>query len=268
MLKKVLFTSICFALISGCALMDSSDVDTEKQDAPASASNPQPGTATSQPVVAAPVAETQSATNQNKNLSSEYIKKIQSHLKETGFYSGDVNGVADAGTQSAIRHFQTGCATLKDLITTSAPAPTQQRLGTAAKAAHAKTKRGATDAVRVVQLRLKDVGFDPGPIDGIHGAKTQAALAALNSGCAMLRDFSAAPENTAGASGERSAAVITETPEDQSGEPSNREAVRLLQARLRDAGFDPGPVDGVVGPRTRSALQKYQASPAKVSALP
>lgn len=36
--------------------------------------------------------------------------------------------------------------------------------------------------------------------------------------------------------------------------------VREAQRALRDLGYEPGPVDGVVGPRTREALRKYQRS--------
>jgi peptidoglycan hydrolase-like protein with peptidoglycan-binding domain len=43
--------------------------------------------------------------------------------------------------------------------------------------------------------------------------------------------------------------------------------VKSLQTQLRDAGFDPGLIDGVFGPRTRAALQKYHGSLAKFSAL-
>lgn len=32
-----------------------------------------------------------------------------------------------------------------------------------------------------------------------------------------------------------------------------------VQRQLKEAGFDPGPIDGVLGPRTRMALRKYQA---------
>ncbi|HEY7038567.1 MAG TPA: peptidoglycan-binding domain-containing protein [Methylomirabilota bacterium] len=36
--------------------------------------------------------------------------------------------------------------------------------------------------------------------------------------------------------------------------------VREAQRALRDLGYEPGPLDGVVGPRTRQALLKYQRS--------
>ena len=38
------------------------------------------------------------------------------------------------------------------------------------------------------------------------------------------------------------------------------EDIRLLQRELTEAGYDPGPVDGVYGPRTRAALQAYIAA--------
>jgi len=37
-----------------------------------------------------------------------------------------------------------------------------------------------------------------------------------------------------------------------------REIIRKVQAALEAKGFDPGPIDGVVGPRTRAAVRKYQ----------
>jgi hypothetical protein len=40
--------------------------------------------------------------------------------------------------------------------------------------------------------------------------------------------------------------------------PLGRDEVREAQARLRTLGFDPGPVDGAVGPRTEAASQRYR----------
>ena len=37
------------------------------------------------------------------------------------------------------------------------------------------------------------------------------------------------------------------------------EKIRQEQSRLRDAGFDPGPVDGILGPRTKAAMERYRS---------
>ena len=36
--------------------------------------------------------------------------------------------------------------------------------------------------------------------------------------------------------------------------------IREAQRTLRELGYQPGPVDGIVGPRTKNALAKYQRS--------
>lgn len=38
----------------------------------------------------------------------------------------------------------------------------------------------------------------------------------------------------------------------------SRATIRDVQQALKDKGFDPGPVDGINGPVTRSAIKKYQ----------
>lgn len=39
------------------------------------------------------------------------------------------------------------------------------------------------------------------------------------------------------------------------------EHVRELQEALAKSGYDPGPIDGIMGPRTKDALRKYMAVP-------
>ncbi|MGM0450134.1 MAG: lytic murein transglycosylase [Pseudomonadota bacterium] len=41
-------------------------------------------------------------------------------------------------------------------------------------------------------------------------------------------------------------------------DPLSRETIEALQTALKDAGHDPGPVDGILGSGTRSALRDYQ----------
>lgn len=40
--------------------------------------------------------------------------------------------------------------------------------------------------------------------------------------------------------------------------PMSRDTVRKIQRSLRQAGDNPGPIDGIVGPRTQAALRHYQ----------
>lgn len=274
MLREVIWTSLCFSLISGCALMGTPDVEVKKQTAPMPVSAPKAEAPTSRPVIATPLTETRSARSENKIVSAEDIKRIQFHLKRAGFYSGSVDGIAGPRTQSAIRHFQSACATLTDLITISEPTPAEQNTGMAARAATAKRKRGGADAVRLMQLRLKDAGFNPGPIDGIDGPKTQSARSALRSGCMMLDNIRIVPLNDvqaptgdATANGRKISALIERATnresEDSTGTTADNSvpgAIQVLQVRLREAGFDPGPIDGILGPRTINAAQNYQSS--------
>ncbi|SRR5713226_4208742 len=48
----------------------------------------------------------------------------------------------------------------------------------------------------------------------------------------------------------------------------SKEQIQLVQELLKASGYNPGPIDGKVGPKTRSALQKYQASRLSNSGTP
>jgi hypothetical protein len=37
-----------------------------------------------------------------------------------------------------------------------------------------------------------------------------------------------------------------------------QEQVKTAQQKLKDAGYDPGPIDGIVGPKTRAAIRGFQ----------
>jgi peptidoglycan hydrolase-like protein with peptidoglycan-binding domain len=55
------------------------------------------------------------------------------------------------------------------------------------------------------------------------------------------------------------AAVTASATEPQAGPRAAH--VRELQQALASAGYDPGPIDGIFGPRTKAALRKYIAVP-------
>jgi peptidoglycan hydrolase-like protein with peptidoglycan-binding domain len=112
-------------------------------------------------------------------------------------------------------------------------------------------KKGSNDpAVRDLQEALKALGYDPGPIDGVFGEKTESAV----------KKFQQAREIAAdGIVGRVTWINIDEA--DQS-EPvlkvgSTGLPVRRLQSRMSAVGFDTG-VDGRFGAKTEAAVKKLQ----------
>ena len=113
-------------------------------------------------------------------------------------------------------------------------------------------KKGSNDlAVRDLQEALKVLGFDPGPVDGVFGARTESAV----------KKFQQAREIPAdGVVGRVTWINIDEA--DQS-HPVLRTGstglpVRRLQSRMSAVGFDTGGVDGRFGAKTETAVQTLQ----------
>ena len=198
-----------------------------------------------------------------KALSKEEIRQIQARLKAAGFDPGPIDGVLGPKTRSVLLRLEAGCTIVNQLAATAdkgifAPASEPQ--------AHKLTASANTlskSEIQLLQERLKAAGFDPGPVDGILGTTTKAALSRCKSGCSALNELSETSNKPAfdqtaeiqssrvTASAQRTASVRT-----ISGNPK----IRLAQERLKAAGFDPGPIDGILGPQTKSALEKYRTS--------
>ena len=204
------------------------------------------------------------------------IKLIQAQLKAVGFDPGPADGTLGAKTMSALRRLQSGCANLKDLFENPtsgiSPQPEAMQAG--------KESTSNTDEVRLLQVRLKDAGFDVGPVDGVMGSKTKSALVRFQSGCTIVKDFPAIFENQFQTSARMASpmsasekqihptakiSTATVAVKDEAGRVNtaadkfpSKEEIRILQTQLKAAGFDPGPVDGMLGPKTKSALQQYR----------
>jgi hypothetical protein len=103
----------------------------------------------------------------------------------------------------------------------------------------AETQALARERAEAVRLALIDHGVDPARISLGEPRESPAAERGIPTELALRADESAAAGSTA---------------------PPAADPVREAQRRLNAAGFDAGPVDGVVGPRTKRALIKYQAA--------
>ena len=113
-------------------------------------------------------------------------------------------------------------------------------------------QKGSTDpAVRDLQEALKALGYNPGPIDGVFGATTEAAVKAFQQARGITAD---------GIVGKVTWINIDEA--DQS-EPvlkvgSTGLPVRRAQKRMSLVGYDVGGVDGRYGTATEAAVKKLQ----------
>jgi peptidoglycan hydrolase-like protein with peptidoglycan-binding domain len=113
-------------------------------------------------------------------------------------------------------------------------------------------KKGSTDpAVRDLQAALTTLGFDPGAVDGVFGAKTESAVKAFQQSREITVD---------GVVGRVTWINIDEA--DQS-HPVLRVGstglpVRRLQSRMSAVGFDTGGVDGRFGANTEAAVRTLQ----------
>ena len=113
-------------------------------------------------------------------------------------------------------------------------------------------QKGSTDpAVGDLQETLKALGYNPGPIDGVFGATTEAAVKAFQQARGITAD---------GIVGKVTWINIDEA--DQS-EPvlkigSTGLPVRRAQKRMNLVGYDVGGVDGRYGIHTEAAVKKLQ----------
>lgn len=114
-------------------------------------------------------------------------------------------------------------------------------------AAHPTIKMGSTgDAVKLAQKNLTLRFYDPGPVDGIFGAKTRSATKWYQSDHGLAADGIIGPKTWKGLD----PAVV------KSG--STGDTVKMLQKLLKDWGYNPGAVDGIFGPKTLKAVKQFQ----------
>jgi peptidoglycan hydrolase-like protein with peptidoglycan-binding domain len=257
--------SICILTASGCALIDEPEVTPE-------------ASVMTLPVMeserVAPISEVEDSKAQSikepiRTASMEDIRRLQMHLHELGFDPGPADGIAGAKTKAAFQRLHSSCRNLEPL-SEKLPIAAQQNISSFNRAETIK-----------LQSQLRAAGFSPGPVDGIFGNKTKSVLFQVQSGCLMVKDLNGRLELASGPTKKQlpfaTPADVLKSPADQ--QPSmaltrteaqksvvgtqpvrSQEEIRILQLRLRDAGFDPGPFDGVMGQKTRSALQQYEES--------
>ena len=109
--------------------------------------------------------------------------------------------------------------------------------------------------VRAIQQRLRALGLRPGPVDGLFGPATEGAVEIFQRTAGLAIDGIVGPD-TRRALRRASAPVLGYGA--GYGQDEGSTVVRKLQRRLRALGLRPGPIDGLYGPRTATAVARFQ----------
>ena len=104
-----------------------------------------------------------------------------------------------------------------------------------------------------LQEILKEIGYDPGSIDGGMGHRTRAAVKVFQ------KDYKL---KVTGYVDKKTWEVLNKIYKEKFGLDFDFEkvSVRQIQSALRNAGFNPGTIDGNLGPMTKRAIKEFQMS--------
>jgi murein L,D-transpeptidase YcbB/YkuD len=120
-------------------------------------------------------------------------------------------------------------------------------------------ERGTQGAqVRGLQQRLQVHGFYDGEVDSLFGPRTEAAVIAFQQANGIEVTGLVERDTWKALEADPTPKLLTEVL--TKGDRGSK--VRTLQTRLQAKGYDPGPVDGVYGGLTESAVIAYQQSKA------
>ena len=114
---------------------------------------------------------------------------------------------------------------------------------------------GEREQVRGLQAALRELGWGPGPVDGLFGPRTEAAVMRMQSAAGLTPDGIVGAQ-TGRALRQLGAGKLRRGAGYAAANGSQR--VRRLQRELRQRGLRPGPVDGRFGPRTEQAVARFE----------
>ena len=206
----------------------------------------------------------------SRGMVNAYVTTLQLYLRDLGYYTIRVDGIFGIGTETAVRNFQI----MNSLPVTGIADHATQSLLYSGKAIGIGGGGGGSSgsfvtlqfgsrgtAVRNMQVRLANLGYYFGAIDGIFGSQTQAAVRQFQNrnnlaitGIANSATQSAIFSTMALPNDGASTGYVYL----QFG--SRGPAVVRLQTALRDAGFSPGAIDGIYGSQTVAAVKAFQRS--------
>ena len=117
-----------------------------------------------------------------------------------------------------------------------------------------------SNMVSRVQEELRELGYNPGPVDGIMGPRTRQALRQYqwDNNLATTGRLNAETRRNLLGEGQASLAENWRETPTATGRLMTEGAIQVAEQNLKDFGFAPGPVDGVFTAQTELALRAFQ----------
>jgi len=174
------------------------------------------------------------------------VRNVQSALSQLGYAPGPIDGLMGSKTRAAIRAYQIDSG-LPASGEPSVALHEHLQASIADRNGTADTSGPSATLISEVQGELRLRGYD---IPSINGVLDNATLAAIK------RYQADASLNVDGKVSDTLLAQLRSGRTDPG--VDYRAQVKSVQQALNAQGFDAGPADGALGPRTRGAIRAYQ----------
>lgn len=123
--------------------------------------------------------------NVKKGSSGEPVKQIQEKLTQYGYYTGKIDGSYGDMTMASVKQFQKDCGLTVDGWVGTETCKKINILQTI----NTSLKKGSTGIyVRIVQQKLKTLGYHTSSVDGEYGDKTVASVKSYQTSKKLLVD--------------------------------------------------------------------------------
>jgi peptidoglycan hydrolase-like protein with peptidoglycan-binding domain len=191
------------------------------------------------------VAAQAQSTAQSMPYSTASVQRV---LNDLGYSAGPVDGLMGGKARGAIRAYQTD----NGLPASGEPSLTlygHLQDSYAQRYAQPAVPAASTQMVAEIQGLLRQRGYDVPEVTGTVDARTATAIRSYQTDANLAAD------------GVPSSALLADLKIGTDATVSaglSRAQIAQLQAELSDRGYDPGPQDGIVGPKVRTAIRTYQ----------
>lgn len=180
------------------------------------------------------------------------VKLAQQALERAGYDPGSINGVFGYETERAVKRFQRVLGAKEDGII--GPVTWKYLEPFALEPDSGVLRRGSRGSlVSLLQEALREAGFYTYAVDGLFGTRTQSALMAFQKSVGLKETGVANAETWLAIAPYIDYTGIYVRP------GSSGIFVAIVQTALKNAGYDPGTVDGKYSAKTASAIKDFQS---------